>query len=159
MGSKASAPPEGLRARLMMLIGGDKPFAWARRVGISKGGMQNLLDGGIPRDKTINKIIAATGVSSDWLLYGKGEMRSPAPPEYRVERTLDSHLGTDLLREIIEAVEQALAASSRRLPPAEKARLVSAAAKIYMSSGSADRKGALGKITLALLDLLSAGGR
>jgi transcriptional regulator with XRE-family HTH domain len=59
--------------RLKLLIGDDKPFAWAARVGLSKGAFNRVWNQGtIPSHEGLVKIKIATGVSLDWLLTGEG---------------------------------------------------------------------------------------
>lgn len=59
--------------RLKLLVGDDKPFAWAARVGLSKGAFNRVWNQGtIPSHEGLVKIKTATGVSLDWLLTGEG---------------------------------------------------------------------------------------
>jgi phage repressor protein C with HTH and peptisase S24 domain len=65
-------------ARLVELMGEEstkKPFAWAARVGISKGAFDRIWnDGTVPSADLLIRISARTGVSIDWLLTGQGPM-------------------------------------------------------------------------------------
>ena len=57
--------------RLTMLIGSDKPYAWARKVGIEKGLFQYYWQKEkIPTYLNLIKIQKFTGCSLDWLLTG-----------------------------------------------------------------------------------------
>ena len=61
------------RGRLRQIIGTDQPFAWAKRVGISKGAFTRIWkQGTIPTAQLLFRIKQATGVSLDWLLTGDG---------------------------------------------------------------------------------------
>ncbi|MCW2248666.1 transcriptional regulator with XRE-family HTH domain [Azospirillum fermentarium] len=62
-------------ARLEMLIGPEKPFAWAKRVGIPSGTFARIWkEKTIPTGDHLNRIADVTGVSLDWLLRGHGSM-------------------------------------------------------------------------------------
>jgi len=64
---------EGLRSRLEYLIGNEKPFAWAKRVGIHSATFSRMWNEGVsPKADTLLYISEATGCSIDWLLTGKG---------------------------------------------------------------------------------------
>jgi transcriptional regulator with XRE-family HTH domain len=57
-----------------MLIGDEKPFRWAKRIGLSKGTLTSILRlGNHPQAKTLDKIAAETGCSRAWLEEGKGK--------------------------------------------------------------------------------------
>src|SRR5262245_21045072 len=61
-------------ARLRRLIGAEAPYAWAERMGISKGAFTRIWkEGTVPTSELLYRIRAATGVSLDWLLTGEGE--------------------------------------------------------------------------------------
>ncbi|MBI4665761.1 MAG: hypothetical protein HY751_05040 [Nitrospinae bacterium] len=60
------------RERLRLLMKGDKPYSWARKVGIEKGLFQYYWQKGrIPTYDNLLKIQEFTGCSLDWLLTGK----------------------------------------------------------------------------------------
>ncbi|AUH53188.1 phage repressor protein C [Chromobacterium sp. ATCC 53434] len=59
------------RHRLELLIGSEKPYAWAARIGINKGSFTNMwYKGGVPRTATARKIADSCGCRLEWLLYG-----------------------------------------------------------------------------------------
>ncbi|MDD5272182.1 MAG: helix-turn-helix transcriptional regulator [Methylovulum sp.] len=61
--------------RLTQLIGGESPFTWARRMGISKGAFSRIWnEGSVPGSEHLVSIKNGTGVSLDWLLAGEGDM-------------------------------------------------------------------------------------
>ncbi len=63
---------EKFKERLMLLMKGDKPYTWARKVGIEKGLFQYYWQKGkIPSYNNLIKIKNFTGCSLDWLLTGK----------------------------------------------------------------------------------------
>lgn len=80
------------KERLLKLMQGEKPYAWASANGIAKSSMHNILQSGRPpgADQLI-KISNATGVSIDWLL--KGEESSFPSTAGEVEK----HKSDDLL--------------------------------------------------------------
>ncbi|MBA8737020.1 S24 family peptidase [Chromobacterium violaceum] len=64
------------RQRLELLIGSEKPYAWAARNGLNKGSFTNMwYKGGVPRIGTAQKIAANSGCRVEWLLYGEGPMQ------------------------------------------------------------------------------------
>lgn len=78
MTESRSTPPlknPDFHARLVTLIGDMQPFAWAARVGISKGAFSRIWhEGTIPGPMLLRRITDATGVSIDWLITGQGPM-------------------------------------------------------------------------------------
>jgi phage repressor protein C with HTH and peptisase S24 domain len=69
----------GFHARLKQLVGAERPYTWADRIGISKGAFTRIWkEGTVPTSELILRIRAATGVSLDWLLTGEGTAGSPA---------------------------------------------------------------------------------
>ncbi|HEB72878.1 MAG TPA: hypothetical protein ENI77_09690 [Nitrospirae bacterium] len=60
------------RDRLRLLMKEDKPYTWARKIGIEKGLFQYYWQKGkIPTYDNLIKIQNFTGCSLDWLLTGK----------------------------------------------------------------------------------------
>lgn len=58
--------------RLMLLMKGEKPYTWARKVGIEKGLFQYYWQKGkIPTYENLLKIQNYSGCSLDWLLTGR----------------------------------------------------------------------------------------
>jgi transcriptional regulator with XRE-family HTH domain len=68
--------------RLSILIGNEKPYSWAKRVGIPSGTFARIWnEKTVPAGDHLRRIGDATGVSLDWLLRGYGPMRPvDAPP-------------------------------------------------------------------------------
>ncbi|MDD3517506.1 MAG: S24 family peptidase [Chromatiales bacterium] len=72
---KTSYKDPGFRERLAQLVGTDQPFAWAGRVGISKGAFSRIWrQGTVPGPELLRRIQDATGISLDWLLTGQEPM-------------------------------------------------------------------------------------
>lgn len=66
--------------RLSQLIGAEHPYAWASRVGISKGAFTRIWkEGTMPGAELLQRIAASKGVSIDWLLLGRGQPFAAAP--------------------------------------------------------------------------------
>lgn len=62
-------------ARLKQLMNGESPFAWASRIGLSKGSFARVWkEGTIPNPTNLRLIANKTGVSIDWLLCGREPM-------------------------------------------------------------------------------------
>lgn len=63
---------QSFRDRLQLLMKGEKPYTWARKVGIEKGLFQYYWQKGkIPTYDNLIKIQNYSGCSLDWLLTGK----------------------------------------------------------------------------------------
>ncbi|MGE4406086.1 S24 family peptidase [Pseudomonas sp.] len=76
MDSNYEIKNEGFRRRLEELIGEEKPFPWAQRIGITPGVFNRMWNEGVaPKADTLEKIAETTGVSIDWLLMGRGPKR------------------------------------------------------------------------------------
>lgn len=87
--------PITFKERLERLIGDEKPFSWATRVGVAGATFSRMWNDGVPpKADSLEKIAKVTGVSIDWLLTGEGAMMrgevpgeaSRAVAEYREER-------------------------------------------------------------------------
>ena len=63
---------KGIHARLAVLMAGERPYTWAKKVGISKGLFQYYWQRGhVPSYRNLLKIREYTGCSLDWLLTGE----------------------------------------------------------------------------------------
>jgi transcriptional regulator with XRE-family HTH domain len=72
MKSQLLAAKETFRDRLKLLMKGEKPYTWARKIGIEKGLFQYYWQKGkVPTYANLMKIQNYTGCSLDWLLMGK----------------------------------------------------------------------------------------
>lgn len=61
--------------RLKLIVGGERPFTWAHKVGISKGAFDRIWnEGTIPSPELLIRIYKKTHVSITWLLTGEGSM-------------------------------------------------------------------------------------
>ncbi|MDF0604650.1 helix-turn-helix transcriptional regulator [Neisseriaceae bacterium TC5R-5] len=94
----------GFRQRLQLLMGEERPYAWAARLGINKGSFTNMwYRGGIPRASTAQKIVDATGCRLEWLLQGLGEpfplAFSVAEPRPQIEQDSNCFVPENVLDE------------------------------------------------------------
>lgn len=65
----------GFIHRLKYLIGDEKPYPWAARIGITQATFNRMWKEGVaPKADTLLLISEKTDCSIDWLLSGKGEM-------------------------------------------------------------------------------------
>lgn len=66
--------------RLKTLIGDEKPYAWAARVGISKGALTRMLnEASVPAAAILKRIAEKTGANIHWLITGEGEKFASYP--------------------------------------------------------------------------------
>lgn len=76
MNSNSELGQESFYERLVQLVGNEKPFSWANRVGVPSSTFSRMWnEKGIPKADIVVCIAQATGVTTDWLLTGKGPMR------------------------------------------------------------------------------------
>ncbi len=102
--SKELIDPE-FHARLARLIGDDRPFAWADKMGIPKGTFSRVWnDGGVLGSDHLKSVARATGVSIDWLLTGEGPMmRGETRDENEIP--LDGEIYMQVTEEVLTALE------------------------------------------------------
>ncbi|MFW6349492.1 MAG: helix-turn-helix domain-containing protein [Thiohalospira sp.] len=111
-------------ARLRQLVGKERPYSWAARVGISKGAFTRIWrEGTIPSPELLLRIREHAGVSLDWLLTGDGV----GPGEAAMD--------TELLARTLERVEGVLAESGEVMPPERKAQRVAALYALGLERG------------------------
>ncbi|MBV5341853.1 MAG: helix-turn-helix transcriptional regulator [Deltaproteobacteria bacterium] len=66
------------RSRLEELVGNEKPFPWASKIGLTPGVFNRMWnDGTAPKGDVLQLIAGKTGCSLDWLLLGEGEKWRP----------------------------------------------------------------------------------
>jgi transcriptional regulator with XRE-family HTH domain len=130
------------RERLQQLMKGDKPYSWARKVGIEKGLFQYYWQKArIPTYDNLMKIQKYTGCSLDWLLagiavnfdqidgfsfvkesnpvYGKMNLkRAESLEKVKAVYATRKESDIDLLESILERI---VPASGRKTAPAKKA--------------------------------------
>ncbi|HJU10760.1 MAG TPA: helix-turn-helix transcriptional regulator [Candidatus Binataceae bacterium] len=89
-----------------------------------------------PKFQTVKKIADATGFCAEWLYLGTGPKRLDDEASSAPEASLD----VELLAQIIEHVESALALRGEQHPmkPRDKARVVADAYAIYSRPGNAE---------------------
>lgn len=69
---------KGFLSRLQLLIGVEKPYPWAAKVGITQATFNRMWKDGIaPKADILLLISEKTGCSIDWLLIGEGDMWRP----------------------------------------------------------------------------------
>ena len=74
-GDNSEVDISGFRRRVESLIGDEKPFAWAKRIGLSAGSFNRIWKQGKgPSASNALLIARACGVTTDWLLTGDGPM-------------------------------------------------------------------------------------
>lgn len=86
--------------------------------GVKQQSVDQLEQGRVVRPRFLPELADALGASMQWLLTGEGERR-PAP---QAEASVDS----DLLRDVVVAVETVIAHNKTHLSTEERARLIAA---------------------------------
>ena len=132
-----------IHARLASLVKDEHPFAWAKRMGISKGAWTRIWNQHtVPSPELLVRIQKKTGALIDWLLTGSNDMRVLDPtadygtgsnddlPRPVIGKVFDE----TLLLEILIAVETALEQTKRQMPPLKKAELVKVLYRLHRDS-------------------------
>lgn len=82
---KSEKDKAAFRARLEELIGDEKPFVWAARIGLTPGVFNRMWNEGTPpKADSLIVIEEKTGVSLSWFLTGKGPMKG-----FSAEKSVD----------------------------------------------------------------------
>jgi len=82
----------GFLQRLQYLIGDEKPYPWAARIGITQATFNRMWKEGIaPKADILLLISEKTECSIDWLLTGKGEMRRGDKPSEEDKRLREQY--------------------------------------------------------------------
>lgn len=77
---------KGLISRLEHLMGNEKPYVWAAKIGLSQGTFNRMWKDGIsPKGDTLLLISEKTGCSIDWLLTGEGEVKRGEQADLRAQ--------------------------------------------------------------------------
>lgn len=103
------------RDRLESLMHGDKPYRWARRVGIKKGVFQYYWErGGKPSADNLLKIQQYTGCSLEWLVTGKDRYGSKASERVLMVREGGAGMDDPKLVKIIGKVRKIFETGSKK---------------------------------------------
>lgn len=123
-----------LKDRLKELIGDERPYPWAERIGISPATFTRMWNEGVPpKADSLIKISEATGVSIDWLLTGQEPMwRADLIAHTKDGKVLIAEVKSgygqafdkQMMQDIIEAIEESLDDAGEKLIPSEKAKLI-----------------------------------
>ncbi|MHA3102681.1 hypothetical protein [Acinetobacter sp. ANC 3791] len=120
--------------RIETLIGDERPYPWAERVGINRSAFQSSRSRGKkPLPKTVRIWAEKIGCSYDWLNNGVGKPFSNDTSLKKVE-TLSSDnppiLDTSLLQQAFETLDQALSTTNKVMAPEGRSKFV---ATVYAS--------------------------
>ena len=121
-------------ARIETLIGDERPYPWAERVGINRSAFQSARSRGKkPLPKTVRIWSEKIGCSYDWLNNGVGEPFSNNT-SLKKKETLSSDnqqiLDTSLLQQAFETLDQALNTTNKVMAPEGRSKFV---ATVYAS--------------------------
>lgn len=101
----------GFVKRLKLLIGSEKPYPWAARIGITQATFNRMWkDGVAPKSDTLLLISEKTGCSIDWLLTGQGseKLLSPSMVAEQPERFKADNSQTDRLKWFHDWIDEEL---------------------------------------------------
>lgn len=142
-----------MKDRVREVIGHEPVVSFARRCGISEGGMRKYLEGASP--STVNLIAMAdvANVNIEWLASGRGPKLRGAP---QVEPDPMDKFSVPLedvkrLRMAIEGVEEALALMKEPSTPQINADLIAGAYELLKSDPKYTKNDVIRLIRLALI--------
>lgn len=136
---KSENEKKTFRARLEELIGDEKPFVWAARIGLTPGVFNRMWNEGTPpKADSLILIEAATGVSLTWFLTGKGP-RLGLSEKQRVDNGGEINDGKegyldvepDNLDEITRLIELKMGARRKEIPADKLMVLIKTAYRFY----------------------------
>ena len=114
---------------------------FARALGLEPGTYRSLKAGTNPRLDTLVTIARRAGVSVGWLAAEDGP-KVPGQTQSQSMISGQALLDAELLREIVEIVEKALAAQKKTLPAAKKAELIAESYSFCMDEAALTGAGA-----------------
>lgn len=103
--------------RLRECIGDEPVNAFARRCGLGESLMRSYLKGAMPSADRVAAIAEVRGVTTDWLITGRG-------PKLRADL---AGIDKDRLQVAVSAVEEGLQKARKHVPPDRHAELICAA--------------------------------
>lgn len=106
-----------MKERIRELMDGDSTSAFARRCGISESLLRKYLSGAMPSSDRAAAIAEVRGVTTDWLITGRG-------PKLRADL---AGIDKDRLQVAVSAVEEGLQKARKHVPPDRHAELICAA--------------------------------
>lgn len=135
--------------RLAELIGGEEPYAWARRMGIPSGTFARIYpDGTIPKAEHLTRIADGAGVTLDWLLLGRG-------PKYheggRTRPAPASGFDRELFTECVHAIEEVMEEMGKKVSRERRIELFFALYDLEMAERAHGRPGASGAQIIRLV--------
>lgn len=119
-----------IRDRLATLIGTEKPYKWASRIGIPSATFSRFWkDGRLLRRSSFRDMADAAGISLDWLLTGAGPIRIGQPQE-QISAERSPHGAStapaaepELLALVIDAIQRTYKDAGAGLSPRDLGRL------------------------------------
>lgn len=134
----ASAALSGFPDRVRSLIGAESQAAFAERAGISQAGLSGVLRGAVPGLDVVIAIAKAGNVSVGWLAAGE----RPALPtgELVVAPENEKPLNQDILRVVVQTIEDFLQEQRRSLAAAKKAEVIALCYAIAMADNDRARR-------------------
>jgi len=137
----------GFPKRLLRLVGDSSIRGFARRAGVSDTFLRQCLAGRTEPTRTKLILLArAGGCSVEWL--ATGNPSGDFPKKIQAPKRPAGRIDTELLRMIIETVDEVLRENGHSLPAARKALLISA---LYERQLNQDRPTPTRQDILALL--------
>lgn len=123
--------------RIDVLIGNERPYAWAESKGINKSSFQSARNRGTkPLPKTIKNWANLLGCSYEWLTTGIGEPFENAENQEKTsikeevapieEKNEMPEMNIDLLTQAFQTLDNALEQTKKVMPPAGRSRFITA---------------------------------
>lgn len=136
----------GFRARIQTLVGKEKPYLWAKRLGIPSASFDRIWrEGTIPKAEHLVRIAKGCGVTIDWLVIGEppqkkdGEPVSVASLDYQGSGNLDG----ELLGRLTEAVQALYREANQRIGLGQSVKIATTLYREIAEVPEDDRPGAM----------------
>lgn len=118
------------RSRLGELVGEQKPFEWAKKVGIPSATWNRAWnEGAIPKAQHLTRIAEHAGVTLDWLISGRGPRHRTVEPSQEMERGEDitprtaTSIDKELMGRIVDGIVRTYKDIGVYLPPIDLGRM------------------------------------
>ena len=115
---------KGILERLRQGTGAKSDSELGRMVGVSQQAIYNARNGNKLPDAWVRRAAQQFNLSMDWLYFGEGNMYRTGADNVSSGST-SGVLKKEILKDVIEVLEEFLIEEERELPPAAKAEVIS----------------------------------